>query len=291
MIQAAVAQVGSVLFDTPATLLRVERLCREAAAHGTHLVVFPEALLGGYPKGLTFGATLGNRTDAGRELFRRYAASAILCPGPETEVLTGLARELNLHLVIGVVERAGSTLYCTSLLITPKGEVHKHRKLMPTGTERLLWGLGDGTTMQVISTDLGRIGMAICWENYMPLYRQHLYDQHVDLWCAPTVDAREIWQTTMRHIACEGRCFVLSACQRLTQSDWPHDLQPEAATIEGRSLIVAPTGDILAGPSEPEGLTYAQLDPNAIQRGRFDLDVAGHYARPDIFTLHAKTSN
>jgi nitrilase len=149
--------------------------------------------------------------------------------------------------------------------------------------ERLIWGMGDGSTMQVVETEIGRIGMAICWENYMPLYRQHLYEQGVQLWCAPTVDAREMWQTSMRHIAYEGRCFVLSACQRLTKQDWPVDLRGVGGEIEGRSLIVSPFGDVLAGPIEETGLAVAEIDMDEIARGKFDLDVAGHYNRPDVF--------
>jgi nitrilase len=289
MIKAAVAQVGSALFDTPCTLQRVEALCREAAASDVQLLVFPEALLGGYPKGLTFGATLGNRTDDGRELFRRYWQSAIECPGPETELLAHLAKELNLHIVIGVVERDGGTLYCVSLLFSPtKGLIGKHRKLMPTAIERLVWGLGDGSTMQVVDTELGRIGMAICWENYMPLYRQHLYNQGVQIWCAPSVDARAIWQTSMRHIAYEGRCFVLSACQVLKKDDWPEDLRETGLAIDGSGLVVSPQGEIVAGPMSGEGLLFARLDLDDIPRGKFDLDVAGHYNRPDVFSFHLK---
>jgi nitrilase len=295
-LKVAVAQAGSLLFDTPATLARIETLCRSAAAARARLLVLPEALLGGYPKGLTFGATVGNRTDHGRDLFRRYFQSAIDCPGPETSLLAGWAKELDLHLVLGVIERALGTLYCTSLLVSPEsGLLAKHRKLIPTGSERLLWGQGDGSTMQVVQTAIGRIGMAICWENYMPMYRQHLYNQGVQLWCAPTVDSREIWQTSMRHIAYEGRCFVLSACQHLTHADWPEDLRnadsdTEAGRpgeIHGRSLIVSPQGQLLAGPLEGPGLLFAELDLDDIPRGKFDLDVAGHYARPDIFTLQA----
>jgi len=289
MLKVAVAQVGSVLFDTPSTLHRVESQCRKAAAAGARLLVFPEALLGGYPKGMSFGATVGNRTDEGREHFLRYANSAIQCPGPETEMLASWAEELNLHIVIGIVERDSSTLYCSSLLFAPEGGlVSKHRKLIPTGSERLLWGLGDGSTMQVADTEIGRIGMAICWENYMPLYRQHLYNQGVQLWCAPTVDAREMWQTSMRHIAYEGRCFVLSACQFLTKADWPEDLRASGGEIDGKSLIVSPQGNILTDPMNGEGLLFAKLDLDEIQRGRFDLDVAGHYNRPDVFAFHTK---
>jgi nitrilase len=158
---------------------------------------------------------------------------------------------------------------------------------MPTGSERLIWGLGDGSTMQVVDTELGRIGMAICWENYMSLYRQHLYNQGVQLWCAPTVDAREIWQSSMRHIAYEGRCFVLSACQFLAKDDWQQDLREAGGEIDGRSLVVSPRGEIISGPAEGERLLTADLDLDDIPRGKFDLDVAGHYNRPDVFTFHA----
>lgn len=289
MTKAAVAHVGSVLFDTPSTLHKVEALCRAAAASGARLLVLPEALLGGYPKGMTFGATIGNRTDQGREYFLRYSQSAIRCPGPETRMLGSWAKELNLHIVIGVVEREGDTLYCSSLLFSPgRGLIARHRKLMPTGSERLIWGLGDGSTMQVVDTELGRIGMAICWENYMPLYRQHLYNQGVQIWCAPTVDAREMWQVSMRHIAYEGRCFVLSACQILTKADWPEDLRETGGQIDGKSVVVSPKGEIIAGPRAEAGLLFADLDLDDIQRGKFDLDVAGHYNRPDVFAFHPK---
>jgi len=295
MIKVAVGQVGSVLFDTAATLARVEQLCREAAAGGARLLVLPEALLGGYPKGLGFGAVVGSRSDEGRELFRRYSEGAVRVPGPETEMLAGWAAELKLHVVIGVVERDGGTLYCSSLLFAAeRGLVAKHRKLVPTGSERLLWGQGDGAQlesrgMQVVETELGRIGMAICWENYMPLYRQHLYNQGVELWCAPTVDAREMWQTSMRHIAYEGRCFVLSACQVLGKGDWQEDLRESGGEIDGRSLVVSPRGELVAGPLVGEGLLFAELDMGEIARGKFDLDVAGHYARPDVFGFEVKS--
>ena len=281
--------MGSVLFDTAATLHRVEAQCREAASAGVELLVFPEALLGGYPKGMTFGASVGSRTADGRELFRRYFQGAIECPGAEVEALEGWARELGLHLVIGAVERAGGTLYCVSLLISPqKGLLAKHRKLMPTASERLIWGMGDGSTMQAVDTDLGRVGMAICWENYMPLYRQHLYGQGVQLWCAPTVDSREIWQSSMRHIAYEGRCFVLSPCQFLSEADWQCELGETGGQIDGASVIVSPWGEIVAGPAQGKQMLIADLDLDEIVRGKFDLDVAGHYNRPDVFSFHVR---
>jgi nitrilase len=289
MLRVAVAQVGSVMFDKLLTLKRVEESCRSASEGGARLIVFPEALLGGYPKGLDFGATVGNRTEEGRHLFARYAEDAIHIPGPETKTLEEWSSERNLYIVIGVIERDLGTLYCSSLLFSPTdGLVAKHRKLMPTGSERLIWGQGDGDTMQVVETSIGRIGMAICWENYMPLYRQHLYNQGIQIWCAPTVDAREIWQASMRHIAYEGRCFVLSACQKLEEGDWPEDMQSTGGTIDGGSVVISPQGEVVAGPLTGSGLLFAELDLDDIQRGKFDLDVAGHYGRPDIFSFNRK---
>ncbi len=291
-IKVAAAQIGSILFDTPATLAKVERTCREAAAAGVQLVVFPEALLGGYPKGADFGCKVGSRSAPGRDLFRRYWDSAVACPGPETAQLAALSEDLGLHLVVGIIERDISTLYCTTLLFVPgSGLVAKHRKLMPTASERLIWGFGDGSTMPVVDTALGRLGSAICWEHYMPMFRQYLYAKGVQIWCASTVDEREMWRVSMRHIAYEGRCFVISACQFFTRTDCPHDFDIQTSgqdpvLIHGGSMIVSPSGDVLAGPLEGrEGLVTAEIDLNDIARGKFDLDVAGHYARPDVFSL------
>lgn len=282
-MKAAVVQMGSVVFDAGATLVTVEKMCRDAAAADAKLAVFPEASLGGYPTGLDFGARVGSRTEAGRDDFARYFHGAVTVPGPETEQLAAWSKELGLHIVIGVIERALGTLYCTGLLFTPdRGLVLRHRKIMPTGAERLIWGQGGASTMNIAETELGRIGIAICWENYMPLYRQHLYEQGVQIWCAPTVDTREVWGVSMRHIAYEGRCYVLSACQHLTKETWPH------GEIPGASLIVSPSGNVIAGPQSGEGILFANLDMNQIPRYKYDLDVAGHYNRADLFTFRVR---
>ena len=275
MIRAAVVQAGSILYDTEQTLAMAETLAAGAAAAGAQLAVFPEAFIGGYPKGEDFGARVGSRTPEGRKLFRRYFESAIDVPGPATERLGKMAREHGLWLVIGVIEREGGTLYCTVLFFAPDGTLAgKHRKLMPTAMERLIWGFGDGSTLPVIDTGLGKIGAVICWENYMPLLRAAMYGKGVQLYCAPTVDDRETWPVTMRHIALEGRCFVLSACQYVS------------GTIGGGSLIVNPMGQVLAGPARGgECILTADLDLGEVAEGKFDLDVTGHYARPDVFRL------
>ena len=292
-VLAAVVQAGTPLFDTPRTLDKVEHFCRQAHQAGAQLAVFPEAFVGGYPKGITFGAHVGSRSDFGREQFRRYFASAIDASSAESSRLAQIAADNQLHLVIGVIERAGATLYCSAFFYSPAGKlVAKHRKLMPTAAERLIWGQGDGSTMPAVPTDFGTLGAAICWENYMPLFRTAMYAKGIHLWCAPTVDDRPTWPCTMQHIAIEGRCFVLSACQYLLRSDCPSDFDPvqgnapDTQLIKGGSVIVSPMGQILAGPlRDTDGVLTAELDMDEIVRGKFDLDAVGHYARPDIFSL------
>ncbi len=291
VVRAAVIQAAPVAFDRAATLDRVEELVGRAAADGARLVVLPEAFVGGYPKRADFGARVGSRSFGGRDWFRRYHEGAVDVPGPAVDRLGRIARSTGVHLVVGVIERDGGTLYCTALFLGPEGDLlGKHRKLVPTAMERLIWGAGDGSTIPVLDTPLGRVGAVICWENYLPQLRLAMYGQGVELYCAPTVDDRETWLPTMRHIALEGRCFVLSANQFARRSDYPADYPVEAAPDEvligGGSCIVDPLGEILAGPArDGEAILTADLDLGQIARGRFDLDVVGHYARPDVFRL------
>ena len=298
IVKAAVVQAAPVLFDTPKTLEKLLDLTRDASSQGADLVVFPEAFVGGYPKGLDFGARLGLRTDEGREDFRRYFESAIELHGPQSELLGEAARSAGVHLVVGVIERDGGTLYCTALMYSPEGSLlGKHRKLMPTALERIVWGFGDGSTLPVVETAIGRLGTVICWENYMPLLRMAMYAQRIEFYCAPTVDDRETWLPTMRTIALEGRCFVLSACQYLTRADCPAAYggslpdDQSSVLIRGGSCIIDPLGNVLVPPSfEGEAIRIAELDRRMIARGKYDLDVAGHYARPDVFRLTVDTS-
>lgn len=289
MTRVAVIQAGTVLFDTPATLAKLERLAGEAAAQKAELAVFPEAFVGGYPKGMDFGARVGSRTDAGRDWFARYHASAIAIDGTEVAQIADVARSHALHLVIGVIERDHGTLYCTALTFAPDGAlIAKHRKVMPTAMERIVWGQGDGSTLPVVQTAIGRIGAVICWENYMPLLRTAMYGQHVELYCAPTVDDRETWALSMRHIAFEGRCFVLSSVQYLTRDDLPTDcpVDDDRTLIRGGSSICGPLGEVLAGPVyDREAVLVADVDLTQLPRAKYDFDCVGHYARPDIFAL------
>jgi nitrilase len=287
--RVAVVQAAPSLFDPAETRHRFEALLAEAAAGGAELVVFPEAFVGGYPKGATFGATVGARTDEGRALFARYRRSAVEIPGAGVDGIRAAVARHRVHVVVGVIERAGHTLYCTALLVAPDGTLlGHHRKLVPTGTERLIWGQGDASDVAVVDTDLGRVGMAICWENYMPLYRTELYRQGVEIYCAPTVDCRDTWAATMRHIAVEGRCFVVSAAQFAVRDDYPADfpLGVDPVVIRGGSCVVDPFGGLLAGPVfDRREVLIADLDLDVLDGAYLDLDVVGHYARPDLFRL------
>ncbi len=294
---AAVVQAAPVGFDVARTLVKLGDLASDAAARRAKLAVFPEAFVSAYPKGLDFGARVGSRTIEGREMFRRYFESAIDVPGPATEQIGKIAKANGLHLVVGVIERDGGTLYCTVLFFSDSGAlVGKHRKLMPTAMERLIWGTGDGSTLPVVDSPLGKIGAVICWENYMPLLRTAMYAKGVELYCAPTVDCRRTWAPSMQHIAIEGRCFVLSACQFARRSDYPADypldMPPLAdadndpVLIDGGSVIVDPLGEVLAGPRHDDAcILTAEIDRGRIAQGKYDLDVVGHYARPDVFQL------
>ncbi|MEM8772612.1 MAG: carbon-nitrogen hydrolase family protein [Pseudomonadota bacterium] len=292
-VRAAVVQAGSVLFDTPATMNKFERLVGEASQGGAGVAVFPEAFIGGYPKGHHFGAPVGSRSDDGRDWFKRYFEAAIDVPGPVTEHIAALAADHRIDLVVGVIERAGGTLYCTALFFSAaNGLIGRHRKLMPTAAERIVWGQGDGSTLNAVDLTAGRAGGLICWENFMPMARMSQYAQGVELYCAPTVDDRESWGALMRTTALEGRCFVLSASQFLQRSDAPEDYHPVqgdapyTVLINGGSMIVSPLGNVLAGPVfGEEAILYADLDPDEIIRGKMDFDVAGHYARGDVFQL------
>lgn len=293
-VTAAVVQASPVMFDTPRTLEKLADLTSDAAGRGANLVVFPEAFVGGYPKGLDFGARLGMRLPEGREDFRRYFEAAIDVPGPATEAIAAAARAAGAHLVVGIIERDGGTLHCTALMFGSDGRLlAKHRKLMPTAMERLVWGFGDGSTLSVVDTPLGKLGSVICWENYMPLLRMAMYAKGIQLYCAPTVDDRDTWLPTMQTIALEGRCFVISACQYLTRADCPPEYRaiqgddPATVLIRGGSCIVGPLGNVLVRPNfDGELIQVAELDRGDIARGKYDFDVVGHYSRPDVFRLH-----
>ncbi|WP_417451079.1 carbon-nitrogen hydrolase family protein [Kordiimonas sp.] len=292
-VVGAVVQAGTPLFDKKKTFEKLADLVGDAARRGAKLVVLPEAFVGGYPKGLDFGVHLGSRSAEGRDMFKRYAEQAITVPGPDADAIGKIVAASGVFLVVGVVERDGGTLYCSSLYYAPSGAlIGKHRKLMPTALERVVWGFGDGSTLAAPKTDIGTLGGAICWENYMPQLRLAMYGKGVEFYCAPTVDDRAVWLPTMQTIALEGRCFVLSACQYLVRADGPADYHPvqgdapDTVLIAGGSCIISPMGEVLAAPVfGREIIQLAEMDRGEIIRGKYDLDVVGHYARPDVFHL------
>ncbi len=291
-------QAAAIPFDRGAAVERVCAVAGEAASMGAELVLFPEAYVGGYPWGLAFGTAVGGRSEAGRRVWERYWSNAVPVPGPDVDRICEAAQSAGVHLCVGVVERdstfSGGTLFCTLLYIGPDGTLlGKHRKLKPTAAERLIWGEGDGSTLTVVDTPLGKVGGLICWENYMPLARMSMYGKGVEIYLAPTADGRERWQSTLQHIALEGRCFVLGCNQYARRDMYPDDLEirdelegwPDTL-CRGGSAIYDPAGDCLAGPLwDEEGILMADLDMSAVVRGKFDFDVTGHYARPDVFRL------
>ncbi len=295
-VMAAVVQASPVLFDREASTAKVCTLIEASAGQGARLILFPEAFIPAYPRGLGFGCKVGSRDPAGRRTWQTYWANAVDVPGPATLAIGEAARKAGAYVSVGVIERdtqhSRGTLYCTLLYFGPDGRLlGKHRKLKPTASERLIWGEGDGSTLTTVPTEYGRLGGLICWENYMPLARMAMYNKGVDIYLAPTADARSTWQATLVHIACEGRCFVLGCNQYVTRSMYPADLEgiedldglPEEL-CRGGSAIISPLGEVLAGPVyDREQILCAELDLAEVVRARFDFDVTGHYARPDVF--------
>jgi nitrilase len=296
--RASVIQAAPVFFDKAKTLDKIQSLVQDAAREKPSLILFPEVIIPGYPRGLIFGTAVGGRTPEGREMFLRYWENAITVPGKETELLARIAKQAKAFLIIGVTEKdlISDTLYCSLLYFSPEGVLlHKHRKLKPTAAERIVWGEGDGSDLQVLTTSIGKIGGLICWENYMPLARTALYQQGIEIYVAPTADCRGTWQSTLEHIACEGRCFVLGCNQYLTKDHYPADLKSllsmdhPSLPSTGGSCILSPLGKRLAGPLyDQEGILTAEIDPREIIKAKMDFDPIGHYARPDVFELKVK---
>lgn len=265
---------------------------------GAKLIVFPESFIPCYPRGLTFGMDVGARSDEGRDDFLRYYKNSVAVPGPTVNRLAEAAKKHNIFLSIGVTEKDGhgidGTLHCSNLFFGPTGYLGHHRKLKPTASERTIWGEDDGSSLIVIDTDIGKMGSLICWENYMPLARMALYQKGIELYIVPTADQRDIYQSTMQHIAFEGRCFVFMSNQYVEKSMYPKDLkgyreiedQPEVM-CRGGSCIIDPFGNYLAGPAfGKETIITADIDLDEIIRAKMDFDPIGHYSRPDLFEFN-----
>ena len=290
---ASVVQLAPVFFDKKQTIAKIGDFISKAAKKKSRVILFPEVIVPGYPRGLIFGTAVGGRTAEGREMFLRYWENSVEVPGKETVQLARWAKEAKAYVVVGVTERdtTSDTLYCSLLYFSPEGKLtHRHRKIKPTAAERIIWGEGDGSDLQVLDTPMGRIGGLICWENYMPFARMTLYQQGLEIYLAPTADCRDSWQSTLTHIACEGRCFVLGCNQYLTKDHYPADLRKKLTAdhpslpSSGGSVIIGPLGKVLAGPVyNKEAVLTAEIDPREIVKAKMDFDVIGHYARPDLF--------
>lgn len=300
LTRVAAVQAAPVLMDRQGCVEKAVGLIEKAAADGAHLVVFPEVFIPGTP------IWMDSRPiwDGDEEWFALLLDQAVVVPGPETATLGAAAAEAGVHVVVNVEEREphGSTIYNTTLYLGPDGRLlAKHRKLMPTGSERTVWGMGDGSTLPVVETPFGRLSGLTCWENYMPLARFYLYAQGVDIWAAPTLATGDGWVATLRHIAREGRCYVIGVnpCTHIDQipADFPR--RDEVWTVKdgdggwvepGNSVIVGPNGELLAGPvRHEETILTADIDLAQVRAARRLFDPTGHYHRPDIFRLTVDT--
>lgn len=294
-IKVGVIQESPAFFDKEQTLQKLESLVQTYARKGCELLVFPESFIPGYPRGFDFGAKIGSRTDEGRQLYAEYRSNSIDLESEDRQRLENISKENDVFLVIGATEKnnINSSLHCAMIYLSPThGLLGVHRKIKPTGTERLIWAEAAGESLVTFQTRIGKLGGLICWENYMPLARMSMYEKGVEIYIAPTADSREEWTTTMKHIALEGRCFVLGCNQYYTKSMYPEKyarlVQEEQEHLcEGGSMIVSPLGKVIAGPLFGEaGVLIADLDLEDVTKSKLDFDVVGHYARNDIFELN-----
>jgi nitrilase len=293
-VKVAAVQAAPVLLNRDETIARVCMLAGEAAAQGARLVAFPEAFIPGYPDWVW--RTRPWDTDAS-ELYAQLFDQAVVVGSAATDLLARTAQRLRIWLCVGVDERddRDSTIYNTLLHFAPDGTLAaRHRKLMATGGERLVWGMGDGSTLTVTETGFGRLGGLICWENYMPLARAALYAQGVEIYVAPTWDNSDVWVPTLRHIAKEGRTYVLGVTACIRAGDLPSGLRERANLYgdaddwlsRGNSVIIGPDGDVLAGPLVgKEGVLYAEIDASVARASRQQFDPVGHYSRSDVLRL------
>jgi len=300
--QIAAVQASPVFMDREATVEKACRLIAEAANSGARLVVFPETFIPTYPDWIWY--VPAGQITLNQKLYGELLDQAVTIPSETTEKLCQTARDDGIYVSIGVNERndnaSGGSLFNTNILIDQDGNlIGRHQKLVPTISERTIWAYGDPSTLEVYDTEIGKMGGLICHENYMPLARYSLYGRGIELYLAPTYDESEAWQSTLRHIGREGRVYVAGCCMVLRKKEIlshfpqikPYYEQAGEWINTGNSMIADPEGNILAGPlSKEEGILYANVDPEIIRNTRWNLDVAGHYSRPDAFQLTVRTT-
>ena len=293
----AAVQASPVFLDREATVEKSCRLIIEAGGQDARLIVFPESFIPTYPDWVW--AVPPGRGKVLNELYADFLKNAVEVPSAATEKLGQAAKKSRAYVVMGIsekdIEASGASLYNTLLYFNPEGNLMgKHRKLVPTGGERLVWAQGDGSTLGVYDTPLGKLGGLICWENYMPLARYTMYAWGTQIYIAATWDRGEPWLSTLRHIAKEGRVYVIGCCIALRQDEIPDRFEYKKKFYsesrewinEGGSAIVNPDGEFISGPVQmKEEILYAEVDPQMMLGPKWMLDVAGHYARPDVFEL------
>ena len=295
----AIVQAEPILFDKAACVAKAVQLIGEAAAKGAEFNVFPELFIPGYPVGMTFGFTVGKRDEGGREDWKRYYDNSVVTGGEETRLLSEAAKRAGAYVSIGFSERDGvsGTLYNSNMIFGPTGELLSlHRKIKPTGSERVVWGDGNKGYFPVVATPWGPVGVLICWETYMPLARVALYEKGVSIYISANTNDNEEWQSTIRHVAIEGHCYFINADLLITKESYPKGLhEPErVASLErtvcrGGSSVIDPYGHVVAGPVwDKEDIIIADLDMDEVAKSRMEFDACGHYSRPDIFTFRAE---
>lgn len=294
----AVVQAAPVMFDKTACIEKALKLINECTANGAELIVFPELFIPGYPYGMTFGFRVGSRNADGRKDWKVYYDNSILANGPEMQQLIEKAKEQGIYLSIGYSERDAvtGTLYNSNMMIAPDGAAMNHRKLKPTGSERVVWGDADRDYFPVMETPWGPMGNLICWESYMPLARVALYQKGISLYISPNTNDNPEWQDTIRHIAIEGHCYFINCDVFFTRADYPKTASageeiaklPEIA-CRGGSCVVDPFGHVVSDTIwDQEGIIYAELDMQKVPASKMEHDVCGHYARPDVLKLQVE---
>lgn len=299
--KVAVVQATPVLFNKEKTIAKAAALIQEAGNNGANLIVFPEVFIAGYPRGLSFGTVVAKRTKEGREDWQKYYASSMILPSPDSDKIAEAAKEAEIYVGLGYTERdpVNCTLYCSFAIFGPDGKVlSNHRKLKGTGLERCIWGEGRADLLKTVDTPYGPIGGLCCWENMMPLARFALYQQGITIYMAAHNNGGlELWQCSMRHIAMEGRCFVVTTGCYITKAEYKKmyadaglnytiddKLYPQELLCAGGGSIIGPDGNYVVKPvCEPVDLIYGTLDMDQVAAQRMDFDVTGHYSRPDVF--------
>lgn len=291
----ALVQATPVMFDKDKCVEKIIALIGEAAAKGAELIVFPELFIPGYPYGMTYGFTVGSRSRAGREDWKTYYDNSILADGAEMQSIVDCAKEHSVYVSVGYSERDAvtATLYNSNIMIAPDGQTMNHRKLKPTGSERVIWGDADKDFFPVMETPWGPMGNLICWESYMPLARVALYQKGVALYISPNTNDNEEWQNTIRHIAIEGHCFFINADMYFTKDMYPKTASgdEEIAKLNdivcrGGSCVIDPYGHAVSETVwDKEEIIYADLDMQKVPASRMEHDVCGHYARPNVLKL------